>query len=126
MRINSKMNYKTDIANIRGTLAKPHMNFETLLQHLHLDLDEIFGESKKIDLDQIDKKSVDKTDFEIKESANGFDVSFTDSVGKIFLAFFKTIKASESWLDMMMGESTFVSDSSLSEYNSKVNGRHFY
>ena len=113
---------------LAGMISTPEngiMISDAILEHIDLDLDKIFGESKKVNLVQIEK-SVDQTDFEIKETESGFDVTFTDSDGKVSLAFFKTIKASESWLDMMMGASNFVSDSSLSAYNSKANGRHFY
>ena len=105
-------------------LLKSRVDIETLAKNL--DLDKIFGESKKLERVDNSETDLDLTDFEIVESQHGFDVSFTDFDGKISLAFFKTIKASENWIDMMMGTSDFVSDSSLTEYQSNLSGKHFY
>jgi len=105
-------------------LLKNSIDLETLAKNL--DLDKIFGESNELERDDNSETDLDLTDFEIVETQHGFDVSFTDFDGKIFLAFFKTIKASENWLDMMMGTSDFVSDNTLTEYQSNLSGKHFY
>jgi|TARA_B100002003_G_C13630517_1_gene322587 hypothetical protein len=108
-------------------LLKSKVDIETLAKHL--DLDKIFGESNELERADNLETNLDLTDFEIVESqehSDGFDVSFTDFDGKISLAYFKTIKASESWIDMMMGTSDFVSDNTLTEYQSNLSGKHFY
>ena len=123
MRINSR-SWIDSHKSIMGKLLKNSIDLETVSKTL--DLDKIFGESKELERNDNLETDLDLTDFEIVETESGFDVTFTDSDGKVTLAFFKTIKASEKWLDMMMGTSDFVSDNSLSMYQNKTNGRHFY
>ena len=105
-------------------LLKSKVDIEMLAKHL--DLDKIFGESNELERNDNSETDLDLTEFEIIETKSGFDIIFTNSVGKVFLAFFKTIKASESWIDMMMGTSDFVSDNTLTEYQSNLSGKHFY
>jgi hypothetical protein len=105
-------------------LLKNSIDLEAIAKNL--DLDKIFGESNELERNDNSETDLNLTDFEIVETKTGFDVTFTNSVGKVFLAFFKTIKASENWLDMMMGTSDFVSDNTLTEYQSNLSGKHFY
>lgn len=123
MRINSR-SWIDSQKSIMGKLLKNSIDLETVAKTL--DLDKIFGESKELERNDNLETDLDLTDFEIVETESGFDVTFTDSDGKVTLAFFKTIKASESWIDMMMGTSDFVSDNTLTEYQSNLSGKHFY
>ena len=96
-----------------------------------LDLDKIFGsdsESQETDTENFPEEfETPEDDFGIYQCVvtNNFE-AYVKKDGTQHFAVLQTERAAWAWIELFLGESDFVSDTSLSLYKSKKKNRYYY